>query len=351
MGIPTLVCMGLVLLLIAYVGFGNLKRSDEDSFFNKEESNALRGFWCLVIVLVHVPSAYQNPLQNVVGSFAYVGVTFFFMTSAYGLQLSLRNHGIKALNGFWARRLPKLLIPCLLVNALGLFERFLAGDSVSWLRLIRIDNWVIWLMFCYFAFWGVNRFLKTSRMASDVSVSLIVVALSLASYFIGDASPIYHWPTEIWGFIWGIALARHRDTFKRIVLDKSLVSFLSAFAVSVVLGILYLKFKTVVFIGDYVIKITLGLALIILMLVLDVIYKVSGRLNSYLGAISYEVYLAHGIVFSLISIVAAGLSSGAFIVASLVATIVVASMIHWLGQLLLDLIAMSFMASGKTSHR
>lgn len=47
--------------------------SDTDShFFNKENSNALRGFWCLIVVLVHVPGAYQNRIQDIIGSFAYI---------------------------------------------------------------------------------------------------------------------------------------------------------------------------------------------------------------------------------------------------------------------------------------
>ena len=78
-----LIFLGLTLLMGAQI-------SDTDGhFFNKENSNALRGFWCLIVILVHVPVAYQNRIQDMIGSFAYIGVTFFFMTSAYGLRLSI----------------------------------------------------------------------------------------------------------------------------------------------------------------------------------------------------------------------------------------------------------------------
>lgn len=330
MEVSSSVLMGLTLLIVAYAGFGSLRKSETDNFFSKKESGALRGFWCLVIMLVHVPSTYQNPLQDFVGSFAYVGVTFFFMTSSYGLQIALKERGRASLDCFWFRRLPRLLIPCIFVNIFTLCEKSAVGEPWSPFSLIRIDNWVVWLILCYLAFWSVNRYLKFGRFASDALVMFIVIVLSLTSYIIGDASPIYHWPTEIWGFVWGIALANHRDRVRNAIYNKGFIPLLITLVISVALGAVYLKYKTVALLGDYVLKIALGLSLIILMLIFDVIFTVAGRLNSWLGSISYEVYLVHGSIFALVSTLAGEgrLSSGGFIFVSLVATVIIASAIR-----------------------
>lgn len=60
------------------------------SFFNLTNTTAMRGFWCIIVILVHIPAVYQNRIQDLMGSFAYIGVTFFFMTSAYGLKVGAK---------------------------------------------------------------------------------------------------------------------------------------------------------------------------------------------------------------------------------------------------------------------
>lgn len=49
-----------------------------------EDTTFLKGFWCIIVVLVHVPVAYQNRIQDILGSFAYVGVTFFLWRALTG---------------------------------------------------------------------------------------------------------------------------------------------------------------------------------------------------------------------------------------------------------------------------
>ena len=95
-------CIFLVSILIV-----GSKKQEDNHFFDKENINALRGFWCLIVVLVHMPLLYQKKIQDMIGSFAYIGVTFFFMTSAYGLRFQIENNPEK-INTFWQNRLPKL---------------------------------------------------------------------------------------------------------------------------------------------------------------------------------------------------------------------------------------------------
>lgn len=335
-----LICMGLVLALIAAVGVGGARRHPaREDFFSKEESNALRGFWCLVIILVHVPVAYQNPIQDAVGSFAYIGVTFFFMTSAYGLSLGLASRGVRALDGFWIRRLPKILVPCLLVNVLKLVESYAFGSPDSILTLLRVDNWVVWLLLCYLAFWATNKFLPVDKARKDLLTVGCVALLSVVGYVAGDLSPIYRWPTEIWGFAWGILLSRNKDHLCDALRCRPVASLALTTAATVLIGFLYLKCKGVPFFGDYLLKILLGMALVKLMLVVDSLLSLGSRLNAILGSISYEVYLVHGTVFSLVSeITGGGLSSGPFIAFSVAGTVLVAWVLHGIGVFALSLV-------------
>ena len=77
-----LIMVGILLCLLGLLLAGAKYSPDGAHFFDRENSGAMRGFWCLIVALVHVPAGYQNRLQDMIGSFAYVGVTFFFLTSA-----------------------------------------------------------------------------------------------------------------------------------------------------------------------------------------------------------------------------------------------------------------------------
>lgn len=152
-GIMTFILLFLAGLLLV----GAEYKPDSKHFFDIDNTNALRGFWCLIVVLVHIPAVYQNPIQDMIGSFAYIGVTFFFMTSAYGLRLAVEKKP-ESIKCFWRRRLPKLLVPCFITNCLNVLCCFIEGTEFNALRFIQINGWVQWLLVCYFIFWMIYRF-------------------------------------------------------------------------------------------------------------------------------------------------------------------------------------------------
>lgn len=161
--------MAFILLSLAgTLLFGAQYKPDSKHFFNIDNTNAMRGFWCLIVVLVHIPVAYQNRIQDMIGSFAYIGVTFFFMTSAYGLRLSIEKRP-ESIKYFWRRRLPKLLIPCFIINCINVLCCFIEGKEFSVLKFIQINDWVQWLLVCYFIFWMVYKFGGGTRIRSFVS--------------------------------------------------------------------------------------------------------------------------------------------------------------------------------------
>lgn len=54
--------------------YGNKNLGNQDAFMNKEFTRALKGACCIIVILVHIPLAYANKLQDGIGSFAYVCV-------------------------------------------------------------------------------------------------------------------------------------------------------------------------------------------------------------------------------------------------------------------------------------
>ena len=326
-----MIMAAIVLFFAGTLLIGIELKSDNEHFFDKQNSNAMRGFWCLTVILVHVPIAYQNRIQDMLGSFAYIGVTFFFMTSAYGLKLEIEKKpgNIKT---FWRRRLPKLLIPCIFVNIVGIMIDIVKGKEISAISLIYIDCWVRWLLVCYLIFWIAQRFCAE---CANIIICVLVIFFSITVYVCKGWINQTTWCPEVFGFVWGILFKRTKDEFTNWINRAWGMKCAMLFVIVGLLGVAYLKLKPVVFFGDYLLKTLLGLAIITFMLALNSHIKLGNRVNQFLGGISFEVYLLHGIVFGLIIYLMAETSSGVFIVSGILVTIVLSVIVHKVNRLCL----------------
>lgn len=293
--------------------------------FDKQNSNAMRGFWCMIVILVHIPTVYQNRIQDILGSFAYIGVTFFFMTSAYGLRLGIKRNP-ENIKCFWRKRLPRLLIPMFFVNVVSLIFRLVQRKGFFLSTLININGWVQWLLVCYLIFWIVNRFATpilpdNQGEYQDIIVCVLIVTFSLTVYLLKSHISSTTWCPEIFGFVWGIIFFHIKKSFFDWVGNKWISCCAALCIIAGIAGIAYLKFKLVVFFGDYLLKIVLGMLIITFMLAVNSRIAIGNKMSLFLGSISYEIYLLHGSVFGLLATSFPGLSSGVFIVLSMLITV------------------------------
>ena len=321
----------LILVIAASALFGIKVDKDKDSFMSIDDTTFLRGIWCIIIVLVHIPVAYQNSLQDMLGSFAYIGVTFFFMTSAYGLKYSIV-HKKGYMDHFWRRRLPSILIPALIANAFEVLMNGLgAGISeISVLDFVNINNWVKVLLLYYLLFWLIYYVMPEFAggiLAKDIVMCLFVVVCSLVGC-LTSIKITSIWIVEPLGFAYGIIAANHSDKFKSWIKGKWFRKCGLLMGISGILGITYLKMKPVAFWGDYLLKIVLGIAIIAFIFEAISRLKVGNRVNSLLGYISYEVYLLHHGVFALLMAIDSGMNSGVFVILSVAITVVLAFMLN-----------------------
>ena len=130
------------------------------------------------------------------------------------------------------------------------------------------------------------------------------------------------------GFAYGIIAANYSNNIRKWMEEKWLMKCGIFLALSGFLGIAYLKLKPVVVFGDYILKIALGIAVTIFIFEVIAKLKVGNRINSFLGEISYEVYLLHHGVFALLTVMDSGMNSGVFVVASVAVTVVLAFVLN-----------------------
>ena len=94
------------LIPIALLGFAAVQGSkwnfNAATYMDKKYTNAVKGMMCVVIMYVHISNDYTNTVQNIIGSFAYVGVFTFFAISAFGCRTSVERSQ-SYLNQFWKK--------------------------------------------------------------------------------------------------------------------------------------------------------------------------------------------------------------------------------------------------------
>ena len=300
----------------------------------------MRGFWCLIIVLVHTPTPYQNTIQDMIGSFAYVGVTYFFLTSAYGL--SLTNSKKKYNIMLWKNRFIKLLIPCFIVNIISVFSTaLLLHNPINIPNIFKINQWVIWLIIAYI-FWIMSHQCNLSKYSNHLTCLLIIV-FSLTIYILQKSNHYHYnsWAPEIYGFIWGILLFvlfnKFKSYFKTNWFTKNIILGL----VSLILGVTYLKTKYIFFFGGYFIKIILGLSILLFMLALNTKLSIENKITLFLGKISYEIYLIHGFIFTLVSRIFKSIESGFYLLLSIIITVLLSIIVNYISKKIINILCSS----------
>ncbi|WP_288683443.1 acyltransferase [uncultured Eubacterium sp.] len=330
-----MIMLGIVIALMSTMLVGINYSQQDNRFFDKENTNAMRGFWSLIIILVHIPSVYQNQIQDMLGSFAYIGVTFFFMTSAYGLKMSLRNSQNKL--RFWRRRLIKILVPCITTNIVSIIVLNIIEEKASLSDVVHINDWVKWLLVCYGIFEIVNIVVPKEKNDKYVCVGVLVFSLMIYILKMIGIFESTTWCSEIFGFVWGIIFASKKEEIYDWINEKWQKKVMVGFIGTLMIGIFYLKFKNILFLGDYVLKIILGLAIIFFVLILNTRMNLNNRISRMLGKISYETYLLQWTMIPAISCL--GLKeSGVYILMLYISIILVAYIVNGVDKKIFEIL-------------
>lgn len=157
---------------------------------------------------------------------------------------------------------------------------------------------------------------------------LVVVCFSLIDYFT-EFKVTSRWIVELLGFAYGIIAADHSDRNRECLNKNWIGKCIALMIIAGVMGISYLKFKPILFWGDYLLKIVLGIVILAFMYETASMLKVGNKINRFLGNISYEVYVLHyGVFLLLIALTGNNLNSGAFVVSAVVITIALAVVLN-----------------------
>lgn len=331
--------MLIILFLLGIELFYNVKfKPKNKNFFDLKNTKAIRGVGIFLIIFVHAPIIYQNKIQDMIGSFTYVFITFFFMTSAYGLTIA-QSKNPDGIEHFWRKRLPKLLITSWIVNLIKtLLDITIYKRNLNIISLFSIEEWLKWLLACYFALW-ISFIVFKGKDIWKIACSVLVIIGSIIMYYLKNAG-IYTdttWHTECYGFIWGIILASIGSSeCLNFFLKKWKMKLSFSILIAIVLGVLYLKFKPILFWGDYLLKILLGAAIIFLILVINAKVDFGNRISLFIGEMTLEIFLVHGYIIDLLNYIHVWKFGGMYLLSTIFITVISAIIIHVLTNLIME---------------
>ena len=294
-----IVCMTAVLnSLIAMIPFVLLLFPAErtDGFYDPADrniTNRCRGFFALVVILHHMAQRCSSrSLLMMYYDIGYLPVAMFFFYSGYGLM----KKGIGQKN-YFRRRLPPVVIPYIMTMVIYWIIYALAGDvkTPASLMLEHLNNAsgisFLWYVFVY-VFWIL--FLGAGLRLMKKDVQILYAACLFAFLFITSfvlTAPAFFWVYDTVllipaGCAWAYWEENICSLIRRHYSAVLLLSFL-LFVISLirpagmVLRITGYSFSAVMF------MIFLNTALMK--------RRPRGKMIAFLGAVSYEIYLLHGI--------------------------------------------------------
>lgn len=288
---------------------------------DKKVSNSIKGIAAVMIMLGHLVTGMHPVTQMLFSGEMWVGVFFFF--SGYGLMHSLCAKGDSYLEHFLVKKILHIWLPFVVAESIYTIASVcMTGDMAGIIPGclgIHLFNSVLWyvdelmiLNILFFA-WGklIYRHRKEKMTSLSVWVLLYVLFLMLGVCF--DIGTWWYISTST--FVIGIYIAYIKnsrpDLEARVGLSLPMeiivtTAFVAVYVVYRYIGLLY--HDDAIF-GLPVSYVQTGLAMILVpwfVLTIAILIKhipkhaIVNSITEYLGDVSYDIYLYHGLAILLI---------------------------------------------------
>lgn len=218
-------------------------------------------------------------------------------------------------------------MPAIIINLIDFVLGCLIHGEMQYYRLSAFNHYIYTILFVYLIFWICWKLDVIPVKYKDTAVIFLLVCASLMTMYT-PIKVLFQWPVESIGFIWGLLIFHYKEEIKSIFLKYGMKIRVILGGFSFVFGVLYLRFKTVHFSGEYVLKVILGVLLLGFILSLCYRFSFKGRGITWLGNISYEIYLFHIVVINNLKDVLPECRSGLFIFFVMAGTLTGAALVH-----------------------
>lgn len=299
----SLLCI-IVLLLIFYLLAPSFILP-KSTFLERDPNQCFRGILALLIVFHHVCKYYVFPMSSEGGAYGITVVGLFFFFSGYGLVKQYVLKGKSYCNGFILKRAKKLLpcfffitILCVIAeNLLNINILELGGGKIG--CILVPNSWYVYVLFFFYIVFAVcGRFFKKPiQIVSMLFGATFALILFTSIVNLGD-----WWWKSSFAFNVGTLLPlleeKQRKNELGIAREKKILFFIfTILVVSAILNVFSLSYYKVRSIFMIVLTTILP---IYLYLVFKKVTFYGNKILHFLGSLSYEIYLIHGVVLIIV---------------------------------------------------
>ncbi|WDF68346.1 acyltransferase family protein [Sphingobacterium oryzagri] len=267
--------------------------------FDTTASSSLKGILSILIILSHINFHADLPIFLTITAWGGTKVALFFFISGYGLMASYLQKGASYLDGFLFKRLWKVVKPLFIVTISFLLLYYLdtgtfKGDLLNELITKGMTplpySWFAYAIIVFYLFF----FLAFKSGSNDMLKIFITFGLTLlVTLVMKEVGYDRAWWVSNLAFPLGLFF-RYKE---KVIISYSRTRFgnlaLVPLLCFLVLALVLLKIE-ILYAFAYV------LIVMMIMILMSYVKLPSGPIFSTLGKVSYETYLIHGAVLTLL---------------------------------------------------
>lgn len=324
-----------IIILAIYISTLFVKgKNNSISFLDRKHTYIIKGIAILTVVWGH-----STKMLNVdhIQMVAEYGVWLFLFCSGYGCYKSFLKNGLQ---GYWYKRITKVIIPFWLCEFAGLLVTGNFGLQKFFLDITFIKpatsyGWFMgFILLYYIVFWVSAKLCKTGKaIVASVSAFAIIAFVYFSTISVNPLFPALK-ARQVYAFPIGIIVAEYYGATKRWI-DKSHNSVVAVASAGILVGggtkllAKYLETRMPYLISNGVALISAVLVSIGIVLISYVLLDGKKKIldNSFfhiLGEYSFSLYMVHAFTLQLLN----GQISGT--VLFLAVTAVLTFTVHWL---------------------
>ena len=296
------VTLAYILLLVSAV-----RPAKGADCLSKDSTVSMRGLFALTVVLHHLSAyAYSGMTFPYFSYVGFISVSVFFFLSGYGLMTRFGQQGKEYLSTVLTRRIPRMIVIYLIATVIYALAFMAMGYNVT-LRYVlwsfvsgsplALNSWyILTLVLLYLCFCAVFALFGKNKLLSVAATTLVTLCYIL---FMHAKGYDYHWYMSTPGFAVGIFWAAYKDRIHSFAEKKwwlwtaiIAVLFLAAYRLS---GITMIWSVPGLNLGS---RLAAGALFPILVVLLSMKLTLGGKVLTFLGGISLELYLFHGLVYA-----------------------------------------------------
>ena len=294
--------MNIILILACFAAFYNIKIIGYNKdYLSVRQTENLKGIFIVRVLFHHLNIfAGVGDVYNIFMNAGYIAVGGFLFISGYGLMYQFANKGSEYVKNFPKKRILTVIMPALFMSAVYFAMKWkMYGYSLGDMKYdffrgasVISNGWYVTaIIYFYIAFYISAIFTLVTKKKWLI---LVLNAGTTIVYIIGCLKINYegHWFPAAFAFYYGIVWAFYKNK-----IDNDLKKGIFAVIIGLVAFYYFITMGVQFEYGWAEFKCLMYLTIIIL---LGMKVKLQSEIMEWLGSMSYEIYLVHGLFFPLL---------------------------------------------------